>query len=247
MKTKINNTNEHESIYKLSRENPTASDFDYYYSKEDPWGAKNNIMELAKKTVLNDQFRDCSFNNGLDIGCGEGHLTASLNFVKKFEAIDVSNNAITRAKSYYPSIDFKQMDARNLSFIKDNNYDFISCLETLYYFSENDERERVLIDIKAKGKGSCVYLFSVVTIGQNEHRRYFKYEEAMELFRKHFNVIHHFPIRTMQRSANKLSNAYYKLKNILLSDNECVNEYLSKLKSTKPEEAYQCAFILTKN
>ena len=54
--------------HNLSKENPTATEFDNFYSKEDPWGIESNAAEIAKRTKLNYEFRDCYFNNGLDIG-----------------------------------------------------------------------------------------------------------------------------------------------------------------------------------
>lgn len=233
--------------HNLSKENPTATEFDNFYSKEDPWGIEYNAEEIAKRTKLNYEFRDCYFNNGLDIGCGEGHLTASLKFVRKFEAVDISEVALKRAKKYHPNISFQQVDIRDLSTIENRKYDFISCLETLYYVTDDSERERIAIDIKAKGKENCVFCFSVVTIGENEHRRYFTYEEAVIFFKKHFNIIHHFPIRLGGTRQSLAIRVYKKLKKIFLDKNNNSDAYLSMLNSAKPEEAYQCVFVLTKN
>ena len=83
---------------------------------------------------------------------------------------------------------------RYLSVIKNSRYDFISCLEALYYISDSEEREKVLINIRNKGRLNCVCVFSVVTTGANQYRRYFIFEKELGLFRKHFNVIHNIPI-----------------------------------------------------
>ena len=230
---------------KLSKQNPNATEFDNQYSKEDPWCLKETVAEISRQKKLNYEFRLCNFQNGLDIGCGEGHLTASLTFVKNFDAIDISDVAIKRAKNYYPNINFQKIDIKNISNIKNNKYDFISCFETLYYVSEDSERDRILIDIKNKGKDNCIFIFSVTIIGENEHRRYFTYNEATKFFQKNFNIIYHFPISLgkvsfIKRIINKLSK-------IIFDKSSAADIYLKLLKGSKTEEAYQVVFVLTKN
>jgi hypothetical protein len=233
----------------LSRENPTAAEFNSYYSKEDPWAIKESVAEICRQKKLNYEFRNCDFQSGLDIGCGEAHLTNSLSFVKNFDAIDLSDVAIKRAKNYYPNINFQQTDIRDISKIKKNNYDFISCFETLYYISQHSEREKILIDIKNKGKDNCVFCFSVVTIGENEYRRYFTYNEAVLFFKKHFNIIHHFPIAIGKQDFSLLSllkRVIRKLSKMVFGKSTAIDIYQKMLDECKPEDAYQCVFVLTK-
>lgn len=229
---------------KLSREDPTASMFDNYYSKEDPWGIKESITEISRQKKINYEFRECNFLNGLDIGCGEGHFTASLKFVKNFDAVDISEVAIKRAKNYYPNINFQKIDIRDMSNIKNNKYDFISCFETLYYVSENSEREKILIDIKNKGKDNCVFIFSVTIIGEKEHRRYFTYNEATKLFQKNFNIINQFPISLGKVSFIK--RVINKLSKIIFDKSRAVDMYLKILAESDIKKAYQVVFVLTK-
>ena len=231
---------------KLSRENPTAAEFDNYYSKEDPWVIQESVAEISRQKKLNYEFRNCDFESGLDIGCGEAHLTASLSFVKSFDAIDISDVAIKRAKNYYPSLNFQQLDIRDISNIKNNKYDFISCFETLYYVSEDSERERILIDIKNKGKDNCVFCFSVVTIGENEYRRYFTYDEAVMFFKKHFNIIHHFPIMLGKQDFSLIKRIIRKLSKMIFGKSAAVDIYQKMLDESRAEDAYQCIFVLTK-
>lgn len=228
----------------LSRENPNASMFDNYYRKEDPWGIKESIAELSRQKKINYEFRECNFLNGLDIGCGEGHFTASLKFVKNFDAIDISEVAIKRAKNYFPNINFQKIDIKDMSNIKNNKYDFISCFETLYYISKNTERERILIDIKNKGKDNCVFIFLVVIIGENKHRRYFTYNEATKLFQKNFNIINRFPISLgkfsfIKRIINKLSK-------LIFDKSRAADIYLKILSESDIKNAYQVVYVLIK-
>jgi ubiquinone/menaquinone biosynthesis C-methylase UbiE len=229
----------------IKRVNPSAEDFDNFYSKEDPWEIEGSIPNLARVEILNNKFKNCHFQNGLDIGCGEGNLTNSMKFVNKFDAIDISKVALSRAKKKYPKINFQELDIRNLSNIPNNKYDFVSCYETLYYVSEDNERERVLIDVKNKGKDNCVYSFSVVTTGENIYRRYFSYNESVNLFKKHFQIIDCFPIQIPQTNLSLTKKVFRKIKNIL-KIKETIELYKKKLNKCKLEDAYQCTFILIK-
>jgi len=143
-------------------------------------------------------------------------------------------------------INFYKAELSNLSSIQNNNFDFICCFETLYYISDDLEREKVLIDIKQKGKDNCVFCFSVVTIGENQYRRYFTYDEAVKFFSKHFNIIHHFSIALGNTKSNLLFRIFRKMLRIFNINSNKAKLYEKLLKNTKPEDANQCVFVLTK-
>ncbi len=178
-----------------SRVDPSQAEFDQYYEKPDPWGINNSPQEMARREIFDQKFAHCSFSCGLDIGCGEGDATNAMSFVEKIDAVDISRVALARAKSNYPHINFSCLDIRDISELKDHHYDFVSCLETLYYVSDKSERERIISDICNKGKDNCVFLFSAVTVGENEHRRYFYFDELSEMLGVYFNILDIFPIR----------------------------------------------------
>ena len=124
----------------LKNDTTGTENFDEFYAKPDPWSIRNSVQELARIRKFKEVFRNCRFEFGLDIGCGEGHFTSTMDFVSNLTAVDISSVALQRAKSNYPEINFKISDLRNLSEIESNKYDFISCLESIYYLSER-ERE----------------------------------------------------------------------------------------------------------
>ena len=229
----------------ISKIDPSADEFNNFYKKEDPWGIEGSISDQTRVKILNDKFKNCHFQNGLDIGCGEGNLTALMKFVDNLDAIDISKVALSRAKTKYPKINFQELDIKDLSSITNNKYDFISCYETLYYISQDSERERILIDIKNKGKNNCIYSISVVTAGENIYRRYFSYNECVDLFKKHFQIIDCFPIKIQQTNLSLTEKVIRKIKNIF-KINDTIKSYETKLNKCKPEDAYQCNFILIK-
>jgi len=232
----------------LSKTNPTAREFDQFYGRIDPWGIRNTVPELARQARLNQEFRHCRFENGLDIGCGEGHLTAALRFVRHFDAIDVSQVALERARTAYPHIDFKQLGLSDLGRLPAARYDFISCFETLYYLSEDGEREAALRAIKERGRERCVFCFSVVIVGENEHRRYFSYDGAVAFFKRQFNIIHHFPITLGSLATLPWTARLERVRLRLLGSKERrIAHYEQLLRQTPPEKAYQCVFVVVKN
>jgi Methyltransferase domain len=229
----------------LSRENPTAREFDEYYAKEDPWGIANTPAHLARIQKLNQEFATCSFSRGFDIGCGEGALTGQLTFVAKFDAIDFSEVALERARKTYPKINFFKADLTDLRAIENHRYDFISCFETIYYITDDAERSRVLADIKSKGADNCVFCFSVVTIGENIHRKYFSYDEALRFFGQQFNIVNKFPVTLIEGRDPLPRRAVRRFRRLFLKE-RVVPDYLESLRNTAPEDAYQCVFIMVK-
>ena len=230
----------------LKKENNQLEDFDAFYKIEDPWNVSNSFRELARVKKFSEIFKNAKFLDGLDIGCGEGHFTSTFDFVENLSAIDISEVALGRARIFYPDINFVKADLRNLSELDFGKFDFISCLETIYYITGEEERKRALRQIKSKGKDNCVYCFSVVTIGENEHRKYFTYNEAVTFFASEFNIINEFPISLVSRNLNFPQRVKHKIKRTLLGNSYTFASYLSELNSAMPQSAYQTVFILTK-
>ena len=228
----------------LPREINPPLDFDCYYLKEDPWCVHNSIEEEIKLNIINNEFRGARFKCGLDIGCGEGHFTASLNFVENFDAVDLSDIALNRARIYYPNINFLQADIRSLDHIK-NGYDFISCFEVLYYIQEESERNKILSDIKNKGKENCIFCFSVVTKKMN-NSSYFSYHESLNLFKIHFNVIHSSAISLYGPNLSILKRLMRKVVRLLLKKSFIVDFDKKLVEACHVEDAYQCIFIAIK-
>jgi 2-polyprenyl-3-methyl-5-hydroxy-6-metoxy-1,4-benzoquinol methylase len=95
------------TIKMTSKIDPSSDVFNNFYSQEDPWGIIESIPNLARQEILNSKFQNCQFQNGLDLGCGEGNLTVSMKFVNNFDAIDISKVALSRAKKNILKLIFK--------------------------------------------------------------------------------------------------------------------------------------------
>ncbi|HEY3731940.1 MAG TPA: class I SAM-dependent methyltransferase [Steroidobacteraceae bacterium] len=220
----------------MSKSNPSKEEFEMVYSVSDPWGVNNSVPNIVRKQRLLQELRHCRFQYGLDIGCGEGDLTNALKVVNKFDALDISEIAVRRAKESYPHINFFVADLKEISQFSKDRYDFICSFETLYYLSDESERDKALMEIKELGTANCVYCFSLVTVGETEFRRYFRLDEAIALLQKHFNIINQFPIslQKLPLVARVLSRLCPAL---------MVWPYQVRLRSTRPEKAYQNCFI----
>ena len=91
-----------------------------------------------------------------------------------------------------------------------------------------------------------MYCFSVVTIGKNEHRKYFTYEEAVSFFASEFNIVNQFPISLIYTKPNLFVRAINKICRITKNNKNDVEKYLKEINSVPPQSAYQNVFVLTK-
>lgn len=196
------------------------------YVKEDPWGARRSPRERDRSSLIHSQFANRLFANGLDIGCGEGDLLASFDFLVKKTGIDISEIALKRAMTRFPNIAFIERDLRAIAL--PDHYDFISCLECLYYLQDDAEREKAVQAIAQLGTPDCTYLFSLVTRGDPKYRRYFNFDEASALLSRHFKIERAFPLTMRGRFAYRLLPQWARL---------------ALLSRTPMDSAYQCAFV----
>jgi 2-polyprenyl-3-methyl-5-hydroxy-6-metoxy-1,4-benzoquinol methylase len=105
----------------------------------------------------------------LELGCGEGHLTASIfRDAKSVKGIDIGPLAISRAITLsLPNASFQASDFLNISFA---GYDVIAAIECLYYLSPS-EQEAFFSKMASEHAGKT-FVLSGPIIGSNEHRTY---------------------------------------------------------------------------
>ena len=107
------------------------------YSEDDPYTVEQNIdSEFHKRRIdstiyLLNLALDESIPNPkiLDVGCGEGHITAEIqkNFLRaEISGFDHSISAISYAVDKFPGIDFCVTDAHNPPYC-DNYFDVVVC------------------------------------------------------------------------------------------------------------------------
>ena len=95
------------------KSNLSSNDWEEFYKNENPWGFDGIRKDLIRIKIINDCFKEKSFKNGIDIACGEGYLLNKLNFIRSKAGVDISQNAINRAKNNYPKIPQKTKPKKN--------------------------------------------------------------------------------------------------------------------------------------
>ncbi|NDW05328.1 bifunctional PIG-L family deacetylase/class I SAM-dependent methyltransferase [Jiella pacifica] len=111
-----------------------------YADDGDPWQAQNSPYEVEKRADNIDQLARSHYREGLDIGCGEGHLAAELIAAGKVDAmagLDRDPSIVARAERRYGD------DAR-LHFragalpedLPEGRFDCVIVSEILYFLDE---------------------------------------------------------------------------------------------------------------
>ena len=158
----------------------SAADFDSYYKSPDPWGiGRASRRDKALKRVVGPYIAG---KDVLELGCGEGHLTASIfDDARSVKGFDISPIAITRATALgLPNASFQTSDFLNVSYA---GYDVIAALECLYYLSP-DEQEAFFRKLASEHAGKT-FILSGPIIGSNEYRTYFTDGGIRESFARH--------------------------------------------------------------
>jgi ubiquinone/menaquinone biosynthesis C-methylase UbiE len=172
---------------------PQKADFEAWYAREDPWGIAGSESDRLRVERINREFCGCRFESGLDICCGEGHATARFRFLEAVTGVDLSETAIARARRNYPNIRFVAANLIDLSMFEASSFNFISCLETLYNLTLEEQRG-ALAQIRRLGKPDCVYLFSVETTGPNNARAYHTLDSARAVLSQSFQIQREFAV-----------------------------------------------------
>lgn len=170
-------------------------DFDEMYQNEeienyDSWN-QNTLIELDKKISLAiiDQY---NFSSILDIGCGKGAFTHLLKRKNNtVMGIDISETAINRAKSKYPDIEFKVLDANKILELNDK-FDLVLNMETLSYIRDWKE---LISDISAMTR----YFYLSLFIPDNPIGYIKSIDELSEIVENHFNITHKLVDETAKR------------------------------------------------
>lgn len=157
-----------------------AHDFDSYYQSPDPWKiASASRRDRALSGIIGPYVAGKSV---LELGCGEGHLTASVfRGARSVRGIDISPIAISRATALsLPNASFVASDFLNASF---EGYDVIAAIECLYYLSPT-EQEAFFRKVAVEHAGKT-FILSGPIIGANEYRTYFTHRGIENIFARH--------------------------------------------------------------
>ncbi|VAX17957.1 hypothetical protein MNBD_NITROSPINAE02-513 [hydrothermal vent metagenome] len=124
--------------------------FNWRYRGADPYEVTTHADERDKyKKIVGALGVKEKFDNILEIGCGEGHLTQMIAHKgARVLAIDISDFAIGRAKKNVAG--FKHAEAKRIDIITadmDETFELVLCSEVLFYF-EPDQLDGVVKKIK---------------------------------------------------------------------------------------------------
>jgi predicted TPR repeat methyltransferase len=158
----------------------SAHDFDSYYHFPDPWRIGNaSRREKALTRIIGPYVAGKTV---LELGCGEGHLTASIfQDALSIKGVDISPVAISRAVARpLSNASFEASDFLNVSFA---GFDVIAAIECLYYLSPS-EQEAFFQKLTGEHAGK-IFILSAPIIGSNEHRTYFTHDGIRATFASH--------------------------------------------------------------
>ncbi|MQY64634.1 MAG: methyltransferase domain-containing protein, partial [Calditrichaeota bacterium] len=68
-----------------------------WWEKPDPWDYENNLSDLNRRAMLDSVLPKKQYKRVLDIGCGDGYITARLPG-EEIIGVDVSKKAIQQAE-----------------------------------------------------------------------------------------------------------------------------------------------------
>ena len=120
------------------------------------------IPEIAVLNELREKLRDMKM---LDIGVGAGRTTGHFAcLAKEYVGIDYSPLMITTAQkkfqNYPKKISFLTMDARNMTFFPDGNFDFILFSWCGIDYVDHEDRLKILSEIRRVLKKGGFFFFS---------------------------------------------------------------------------------------
>jgi predicted TPR repeat methyltransferase len=157
----------------------TAADFDAYYRSSDPWGLKHaSRRDRALGRIIAPYV---SGRSVMELGCGEGHLTATVfSSAKSVKGIDISSVAVARAQALaLPHASFEVSDFLTIDLA---GHDVIAAVECLYYLSAA-EQEAFLQKLAREHDG--VFILSAPIIGANQHRTYYTHSGIVQMLARH--------------------------------------------------------------
>jgi 2-polyprenyl-3-methyl-5-hydroxy-6-metoxy-1,4-benzoquinol methylase len=100
-----------------------VGDFEQMYRDEDVAGFDSwheRDLRPLRKTIALQLLSRYNYNSILEVGCGKGTLTHLLKRQNnRVVGVDISDNAIAKAKASYPDIDFRVMTAEQAGEIKE--------------------------------------------------------------------------------------------------------------------------------
>lgn len=137
--------------------------FNWRYASPDPYKVSASGYELEKMgRVMATLGFEKRFGSILEIGCGEGNMTARLATISgRTLATDISDMAVRRTREMTSS--FPNVDTRRLDLLSDEppgQFDLVVASEVLYYFEKGQlpaVLERITSCVKSGGSVALIH------------------------------------------------------------------------------------------
>lgn len=140
--------------------------------------------------VLNYMVDELSFEDVLDIGCGQGQLAALLRVCEKdVTGVDISDAAIASARKLCPAARFEQGSVVDMNL--DRQFDLVTAFDVLEHLVEADV-DKALANIGRHTKNDAVVSVAFhpdVMAGQTVHMTVQPEAWWIERFQSHFSTV----------------------------------------------------------
>lgn len=142
-----------------------------FREKEDPWHFETSQYEKERFTKTLNLIKKFPHRRILEVGCAEGHFTKYLcGIADDVVAIDISVEAIERAKERAPTAEFINIGIEEFPILK-KQFDVVICSEMLYYI---EDKKPVIEKLKKLGKNIVVSNVGFFHVLINPYFRDFK-------------------------------------------------------------------------
>lgn len=146
---------------------PDAAHFASLYAHDgDPWHVRSSTREEEKRQSALAVLGDRRFASGLEIGCGEGHLTARLaERCRTMLGIDLDPAIVRRAverNGEHPHLSFRQ--GRLPGAFPEGRFDLVVVSEALYYLCEAELRHLAFAVNAATQPGAHILLIDYLGV-----------------------------------------------------------------------------------
>lgn len=126
----------------------------YFYDKLWSHDDKLNSLKLRRSIKILDYFvkvkKEFHVPRVLDLGCGEGRLTAFIGEFAHTDGIELSQNAVDKANKLYPHVNYFQGNVLEYNFDEDK-YDVLISQEVIEHIQEQEKYIDICHKVLKKG------------------------------------------------------------------------------------------------
>lgn len=178
-----------------SKRQQSKAEIEKDYENGDPWGYFNNEHDALRKQILLSELSSFTPSRVLDIGCGNGFITESIQ-AREIIGVDISSSAIEEAQRRSSSgrIEYRCLSLYELPAAGLKDFDCVMVTGVLYeqYIGKSFPLIYRIIDSLLRPEGILVsvhidswymarFPYSVIRTARYKYR---KYDHRLEIYRK---------------------------------------------------------------